>query len=376
MRIHLLILVWLAFLSCQRVEPVPVNAADVSRSMRSALGRATAVQYDFAVRVSGEERKNVREVRGTLLFQPRRRGLLRIDATRDALEGESALRDHYVLTSDGETVTLRSDAKQTLFTAKMHRAGGLVLNGRTLVPARAFLDEWPMENIERKNGFRPLSTIELDGDKCDVLRGVEEKSIVDVAISRRDHLPRRLTIRTPEGTVDTSFTKVRALDRFDRASLAVELPARYAMREYTVGGPAVGDSAPALTLDAGRRRISLATLKGRVVIVDFWATWCGPCRESIPELQKIYEENRHKGLEIIGATWREDGDPDKFANDIGITYPHGKGDSIAAAYGVENSGIPTMYVIDRSGRVADYFLGWNGEVTARGLRGAISRALE
>ena len=48
-----------------------------------------------------------------------------------------------------------------------------------------------------------------------------------------------------------------------------------------------------------------------------------------------------------------------------MTYPHVKGDEIAEAYGVDNSGIPTMFVIDREGRVADFFIGWNGEATAQ-----------
>jgi thiol-disulfide isomerase/thioredoxin len=363
--------------ACQRQEPLPVAATTVISSMRGAIRSATVLQYDFDIRVTGGERTNVRRVHGTVKFAPQRRGLLRIDATRSALEGENVPDDHYVLTSDGEIVTMRSEAKKKVFTTPVHRAGGLLLNARTLVPTRVFLDEWPISNIEKKNGFRLIGTAQHDGMICDVVRGEipEEKKTVDLAVARADHLPRRMTIRSAEGAVDSFFSRVQTINHFDRGWIAVQVPAGFEVAEYTIGGPAVGAAAPSWTLDADGRPITLASLKGKVIILDFWATWCGPCRDSIPQLQKIYSEHRDRGLQVIGATWREDGDPAKFAKEIGVTYPHAKGDAIAAAYGVENSGIPTMYVIDRTGHVSDFFLGWSGDETAKALREAVERAL-
>lgn len=100
--------------------------------------------------------------------------------------------------------------------------------------------------------------------------------------------------------------------------------------------------------------------KNKVVILDFFATWCGPCKMEIPGFVELYQEYKDQGLEIIGAS--VDGDPPKvipsFANKYGIDYPILIADPmIVAAYGGIR-GIPTTFIIDKKGNVVNKHVGY------------------
>lgn len=116
-------------------------------------------------------------------------------------------------------------------------------------------------------------------------------------------------------------------------------------------GEEPGTPAPDWTLrDAYGRTHSLADYRGQVVVLDFWATWCPPCRAAMPHMQKLYEQYRDRDVAVFGVNVSESGDPVEFMRTGGYTYPILlNGDAVAAAYGV--SGIPAFMVIDRAGRL-------------------------
>lgn len=118
--------------------------------------------------------------------------------------------------------------------------------------------------------------------------------------------------------------------------------------------------APALTLrrlDAPGT-LSLASLRGKVVVINFWASWCVPCRDEAPLLERTWLENRAKGLVVLGVDANDyTADARRFVRKYGLTYPivldpHG---STLGHWGVP--GLPTTFVVDRQGRVVAKVLG-------------------
>ena len=117
------------------------------------------------------------------------------------------------------------------------------------------------------------------------------------------------------------------------------------------------------TLDG--RTTSLAEYSGKVIILDFWATWCPPCRREIPGYIRLYQRYRDRGLVIIGATYESGSvsDIQQFAMGIGINYPLVLGTrSLMQAYGGVRA-FPTTFVIDRKGKVQRRYEGYRPEST-------------
>ena len=132
----------------------------------------------------------------------------------------------------------------------------------------------------------------------------------------------------------------------------------------------VGDPMPPLSVKRWVTRSpgTASALKGKVVVVEFWATWCPPCRTSIPHLNKLHEEYSDKGVVIIGIT-REDVDKvAPFAKQMKMAYHVGCDTGrTSAAYMQGVRGIPHAFAINRSGKVA-----WAGHPMA-GLDAAIKK---
>ena len=111
------------------------------------------------------------------------------------------------------------------------------------------------------------------------------------------------------------------------------------------------------------QEITLSKLKGKVVLLDFWATWCAPCRESIPHLVELYKTYGEKGLEVIGMNL-DRGDTDtvrRFVKSMDIPYPIAlTPEEVARDFGV--TALPTTILIDKEGRPRQKILGFNSAV--------------
>jgi peroxiredoxin len=155
----------------------------------------------------------------------------------------------------------------------------------------------------------------------------------------------------------TEFPGTEFAAKSDEILAAVEKDrqAQEFQRSLTVGAefPAIEGKA----IDGAA--VSTTALKGKVVLVDFWATWCPPCREEIPNVVAAYEKYHAKGFEVVAVSLdRDEGDLKKFIEEKKMPWPqiYEGASEIAEKFGVES--IPTTYLI-----------GADGKVVARDLRG-------
>jgi cytochrome c biogenesis protein CcmG, thiol:disulfide interchange protein DsbE len=142
------------------------------------------------------------------------------------------------------------------------------------------------------------------------------------------------------------------------AGLIALLPARL------LALPHQGQPAPAFkVVTTSGQSVSMDNYQGRVLVVDFFATWCQPCRKSIPHLVKMNQKYGKQGLQILGMSADEDGERvvTQFAAEHHINYPVAlAGDAVTEAFGVRS--VPVMIVIDKKGKVAEVFRGFSDEI--------------
>lgn len=111
------------------------------------------------------------------------------------------------------------------------------------------------------------------------------------------------------------------------------------------------------------KSVKLSDYQGKVVMLDFWATWCGPCRVSMPIVQKFYMHYKDKGLVVLGLNMDEEAEHvPAFVRRYEITYPVllAGGSSVPQQYGME--GIPLFMFIDKQGNVVERFDGFSYEL--------------
>lgn len=127
-------------------------------------------------------------------------------------------------------------------------------------------------------------------------------------------------------------------------------------------GPATGSLAPDFdlkVLDGNGKTMKLSSLRGKAVILDFWATYCGPCKIEMPWFVELQNKYGKDGLQIVGVAVDDAGEKaiSDFTHKMGINYPILIGtEKVADLYGGLD-GLPTTFFIDRSGKIIDRQLG-------------------
>ena len=162
-------------------------------------------------------------------------------------------------------------------------------------------------------------------------------------------------------------------------------PKTNAPKTNVPAAPAVLTTLPPIVLDSELKAlngtpIKLSSYAGKALIVNLWATWCGPCRTEIPELVKLYKENRSRGLEVVGLSTENPVESAekvrRFVQDFDVNYRIGwASPEVAITLMQGRDAIPQSFVIGRDGRVIKRFIGYHPTSTPPQLKEAIEQAL-
>jgi thiol-disulfide isomerase/thioredoxin len=135
--------------------------------------------------------------------------------------------------------------------------------------------------------------------------------------------------------------------------------------------PEVGEAAPEISAGAWinlKNPLTLAKLRGKVVLVDFWATWCGPCIQCIPHLNELHRQYAGRNFELLSFVEEGHQTMDGFLKRTSVEYPISLESGSLEDYGI--SSIPHAFLIDRDGKII-----WHGNSASPEMDKAISAAL-
>ena len=169
---------------------------------------------------------------------------------------------------------------------------------------------------------------------------------------------------------------MNVLAPFTRLLLATIAASFLAAPGLVDAAPRSGQSAPDFNvISTSGQSITLDNYRGHVLILDFFATWCQPCRLSIPHLVEMNRKYGKQGLQILGLSVDEDGERviKAFTDEFRVNYPLAlAGDPATVAFGVRS--VPVMYLVDKKGKIVEVYRGYSDDM-ARSVEQSIKRLL-
>lgn len=270
---------------------------------------------------------------------------------------------------DGEKYYYKSDNEKKLYISgegiepDMFITQNWIINPITMI----MLDkDYTKEIKERKDelymiGDAKFSTYQTNVVETKISPDDKTSTKVRTYFDKETDLPIKevkITKREGENIVQTfEITELKINKGLDKSDFKMAKPDGYAEQIITPQSepkPANTDGpAPDFTLkDINGKEVTLSKLKGKVVVLDFWGTWCHWCVKAMPKLQNVHEHFKGKNVVVLGVSCseREGADPKKFMNDNKVTYNSVLlGDKVAQSFGV--TGFPTLYVIGKDGNI-------------------------
>jgi thiol-disulfide isomerase/thioredoxin len=248
-----------------------------------------------------------------------------------------------------------------------------------------YLHEAPFKDAMESQTLKYEGVATRDGVECQIVSfsviGPGTQA-VRLFLSKQDLLLRRMetSVNAPalpgqpamNGTLVFTVTNFNLQPKIDDGTFRLQCPPGFTQKPFEMPGrPSqpellpVGKEAPDWQLkDADGKTVTLKGLRGKFVILDFWATWCGPCKMSMPSLQKLHERFKDKPVVVYGVNcWERPPKPDPMAYIRQQKFTYGQlleGDAVAADYKV--SGIPCLYLIGPDGKVMYAVSGFNPQL--------------
>lgn len=256
-----------------------------------------------------------------------------------------------------------------------------------LLALPVYIQENPYENI-----FSALKGVEQQGDtviynvSCHRLKILTERDDKVAGLVRGEVYwflgKDDLLVRGISSKYSQQFVKIKSVnqqygDAYFRLSASGEVKKVTGLEPISDGLLMVGNKAPDWTLPSPTMdKITLSKLKGKVVLLDFWGTWCVPCIKAMPDIQAIHDEFKNKDVAIIGVSVETESaaDPAAFVKRKGFTYPIAlDGKTITKDYKVVQ--FPSIYIVGKDGKIVHAEHGGNRENFREDIIRIINKAL-
>lgn len=385
------------------------DALDRLERAREAIQEAKSMSYEIRAKTSGGFGPSL-DITGRveMLRNPSRAGTWFV--RREGVAKLKGMDDiQYLVVGDGQTMQWLDHEKKTLYERYTHAARDRQIS----ISQNGWLmhlgDRDPFKREMGAESVTLVGTETFDGTPCEIVfvNHGENRQNLKIWFGVEDRLPRKVE-QSISGAGMSMTTVYELLDfklnpdvKEDRFKL--EPPAGYAeervYRAPDVASPTGEPGMITLTPDAGGdaaaqaapqlrkapefelegpdgKVVRLADLRDKIVVLDFWGTWCFPCKKSTPELQRLHEEYKDRGVKVLGLAVRESdwSAPAKYMKDGGFTYQILlRADEVAKQYAVRP--YPSFFVIGKDGMIVHEAGGFKEGVTFEGIRRAIDMEL-
>ena len=300
----------------------------------------------------------------------------------------------YLVVCDGERKSWLEKEQKLLMERANAAAGGQQIDMANTTSIHDMISAEAVQKAVAAPNITAEPDAKVSGVDCSVIviDQADTRPAVRWSIANTDHLPRKIERLMRGGGMNDAqvwtISDVVVDGPIPEGSFAISLPPGYTLSSANSANPgtaprprAIGinpdDLAPEFELkDAAGATVKLSSLRGNVVVLDFWGTWCLPCKKASPEIQKLADEYKSKPVKIYGLAVRESSDDKPIAYMTENKYTYGlllKGDDTAKTYRVKV--FPSYFVIGKAGEIVYSTNGYD-EKTFPALKLAIEAALE
>jgi thiol-disulfide isomerase/thioredoxin/outer membrane lipoprotein-sorting protein len=410
-----------------QVDPQARRAIE---SMAEAVKEAKTISYDVNVVGEGAFFGMLPRLEGKVFLKRVESGEqaapgVQVGAWQMRVEGRSTgaeTASQFTVVSDGARYSWVDDQRRQLIYRAHGSVRGQPFDNVTTLQIPHLTDP---AGIERQLAMPTIAMVDeatLEGVKCDVVLADpgEQQPKLRYTIARRDGMPRKVDRLLQGGPLNDrqtwTITNVQVNGEIPDTMFKLEAPEGYstvgapivrapgsgettttgnddgsdkltttnipmtpapAVDQPRVVGTDVGNIAPDFELQApGGDKVSLSSMRGSVVLLDFWGTWCLPCKRSSPEIQKVHTDYKDRGVKVYGLAVREAADENPINHMRENNYTYGlllRADSVARQFGVRL--YPTFIVIGKEGEIVHIESSFDPQNTFANIRGAIDRAL-
>lgn len=352
--------------------PAGKDVTQIVRQVDETTLKCNQVTYDFRFQPLDGAPPSMRSASGqvkAIMGDTMEESPFWIEIDNPNTDGPVGSNPAMIISFDGEKYYELNYADKTLRWATTEGGGEDLIGVAPRYMMIEFIHPTPFSDELNGESLKLEGTKEINGVECDVVHVVYAESMGEARwyFGQKDHLPHG--VERLSGGYSVELNHLDPKVKLKAAEFALKAPEGFNTIEYErpeAPKPlAVGVEAPDFELQSGEgKTVRLKDLRGNVVLIDFWATWCGPCKLAMPGVQEVHEHFKDKNVKVLGISTWENGDkvndPIKYMKDQGFTYGLlVEGDEVAAAYKVR--GIPTFFVVDKDGKVAHVNVGYDPE---------------